>query len=88
MMNKIKRKRETLEKKINLHRNELLNLQEICEHPLEHRTHKNDGWSNDWDRTSEYWTSHTCLLCNKRWNTNQRWKWEGSGLGLPEKKDI
>ena len=59
-------------------------LVETCAHPLIVRTTKNDGWTNDWDRTSAYWTNHECGICRKRWATTQRWKHVGGRQGHPD----
>lgn len=58
-------------------------LQQTCPHPLIARDHKNEGSSGNWDRSDSYWTRHHCTICDLRWHTNQRWKYLGTGLGLP-----
>ena len=59
-------------------------LQVKCTHPLTMRSTKNEGWSNDWDRTSAYWTVHNCGICGKQWHTSQRWMYLGGKKGLPD----
>lgn len=65
-----------------------LNLQTACSHPLIAREYVNHGSTGGWDRGSDlHWTEHRCKLCDKRWQTNQRWKHLGRGLGLPDDTD-
>lgn len=55
-----------------------------CSHPLIMRDTQHCGSDGGWDRTSSYWTTHKCNLCDKRWTTNQRWKQVGGKHGHPD----
>lgn len=57
--------------------------QERCRHPLIARETENEGSSDNWDRSSYYWTNHHCIVCGLKWRTNQSWKQVGTKLGLP-----
>lgn len=59
-------------------------LKETCTHPLIARFVENRGNTGNWDREDHYWAAHRCSLCNRRWNTHQRWQHVGTRLGLPD----
>lgn len=59
-------------------------LQSMCPHPLIMRDHKNGSSTGNWDRsTDSYWTDHKCTMCDKRWQTGQRWAYVGDKHGHP-----
>jgi hypothetical protein len=62
----------------------LAKLQSLCPHPLIMRDHKNSSSIGGYDRGSDsYWTDHKCTMCDKRWQTNQRWAQVGGKQGHP-----
>jgi len=66
---------------------QIASIQESCAHPLIARTFVNNGYSGEYARDpGTYWTSHVCSLCERSWQTSQRWQYEGDGLGQPKKK--
>lgn len=62
---------EQLRAEINERKEKIKSIQDACSHPLAAR------------ETENHWTNHRCLLCGKRWVTDQGWDRDG-GLGMPE----
>lgn len=47
---------------------ELLQLQEECEHPNPERKRVSGDWDdNGYDMYCRYWWDYTCLDCGERW---------------------
>lgn len=80
LLQEIEKQRARLEKE----EDKLSALHKKCPHPLAMRLVKNEGYSGGWDKTEAYWTSHKCEMCGKYWHTDQRWKYLGGKLGLPD----
>jgi hypothetical protein len=66
----IKRKRITIQNKINLLREQLGELQNLCKHPNVEK--KYGGDSGNYDPSQDcYWIDWNCPDCGSRWTTDQ-----------------
>jgi hypothetical protein len=77
---------ETLKAQIAESQAKIKEIQEQCSHPLVARKTENRRATGNYDDPEgSYWTDHFCGLCEAKWTTDQSWKQDGDGLGLPKK---